>query len=370
MIGKVMTGKSFSGCVRYVVDKPEAKILEAQGVRIDSAERISRDFGMQRKMNPELTQAVGHIALSWSIRDKDKLSEAVMTQVAKAYLEKMKITDTQYLIALHQDRQHPHLHIIYNRVNNQGKTVSDRFQRQLNAKACKEITLKYGYHLAEGKGQVNRHRLTGAEQDRYQLFDAISKAVSQSTGWKGLEEKLSRQCISVQYKYKSGTTEVQGVSFGKAAKGAAGAISFKGSELDRSLSYGRISQELAHNRSALSLGQPSLAHPKSNADRNDYNYPSSNPSFSQADKTTYQEPNPGNAAYRGSGNSESAYQKTDASETAFQETKSAGLTATETAGETVTSLLSGLSFSSGDEDDEQQKKKKKKAVPLKNKYKR
>lgn len=139
-------------------------------------------------MNPELSQVVGHIALSWSIHDSGKLSEAIMTEVAKAYLEKMNITDTQYLITLHQDRQHPHVHIIYNRVNNQGKTISDRFQRQLNGKVYKELTLEYGYHMVEGKVQVNRHRLTGADQDKYQLFDAISKAVGQSTapgrGWR------------------------------------------------------------------------------------------------------------------------------------------------------------------------------------------
>lgn len=41
MIGKVMTGKSFGGCVRYVVEKAEARILDGQGVRLDSAERIS-----------------------------------------------------------------------------------------------------------------------------------------------------------------------------------------------------------------------------------------------------------------------------------------------------------------------------------------
>ncbi|RYE89130.1 MAG: mobilization protein, partial [Cytophagaceae bacterium] len=181
MIGKVLTGRSFVSCVQYVVGKPEAKILDALGVRIDSAERISRDFDLQRKMNPELSQAVGHIVLSWSSHDKDKLNENVMVRVAQEYLEKMKITDTQYLITLHQDRQHPHVHIIYNRVGNQGKTISDRFQRQLNAKVCKELTLRHGYHLAEGKQSVNRSRLRGSDKEKYQLFDAISKAIGQSS---------------------------------------------------------------------------------------------------------------------------------------------------------------------------------------------
>lgn len=326
-----MSGKSFGGCIRYVVEKPEAKILDAQGVRIDSADRISHDFNMQRKMNPGLGKAVGHIALSWSSQDSGKLNESVMMEKAKEYLEKMKITDTQYLIALHQDRQHPHVHIIYNRVNNQGKTISDQFQRQLNAKVCKEMTLKHGYHLAEGKQHVNRHRLTGADQEKYQLFDAISKAIQQSKNWKVLEEKLKWQGISVQYKLKSGTTQVQGVSFGK------GEYSFKGSELDRSLSYGRISQELAQNMNFLGIEQPSFQQLKSSSYRNNNEFCFE--PFLEVSQT--------------------AYQGTDNSKTVSPETEHAVFSVAETAGKVASSLLSGLSVSAGDQDDEQQKKKKK-----------
>lgn len=346
MIGKVMTGKSFGGCVRYVVEKPEAIILDAQGVRIDSAERISRDFDLQRKMNPELSQAVGHIVLSWSIHDKDKLNENVMIRVAQEYLEKMKILDTQYLITLHQDRQHPHVHIIYNRVGNQGKTISDRFQRQLNAKVCKEITLQHGYHLAEGKQSVNRSRLRGTDKEKYQLFDAISKAVGQSTGWKGLEEKLSRQGLSVQYKYKSGTTEVQGVSFGKSGSGKerTATVSFKGSELDRSLSYGNISKELARNRQALGLEQPAAS--PSHAKSNHYQH---SEDFARPRTDNNETATPG--SHSGHFN--------HSADTVIEESESLGLKAAETAVELATSLLSGLSLSAGDQDDERHKKKKK-----------
>jgi type IV secretory pathway VirD2 relaxase len=106
-----------------------------------------------------LGQAVGHIVLSWSAEDKAKLNDAIMVERAKEYMHKMKIRDTQYLIVQHTDRQHPHLHLVYNRVGNDGQTITDRYQKVVNAKVCKEITLKYGYHLAEGKAQVNRQRL-------------------------------------------------------------------------------------------------------------------------------------------------------------------------------------------------------------------
>jgi hypothetical protein len=109
-----------------------------------------------------------------------------MVDRAREYMEKMEIKDTQYLIVQHQYRQHPHIHIIYNRVDYQGKTITDRFQRQRNAKICKELTVKHGYYLAPGKDQVNRQQLKGADKARYGLFDTISTAVKQAKSWNEL----------------------------------------------------------------------------------------------------------------------------------------------------------------------------------------
>lgn len=73
-----MIGKSFAGLVRYNIGKPEARILDANGVRTKNMEQIIHDFNMQRKLNPDLGKAVGHIALSWSVHDKDKLTPEIM----------------------------------------------------------------------------------------------------------------------------------------------------------------------------------------------------------------------------------------------------------------------------------------------------
>ena len=48
----------------------------------------------------------------------------------------MKITDTQYIIVRHQDREHPHVHIVFNRIDNNGKTISDRNDMYRNEQMC------------------------------------------------------------------------------------------------------------------------------------------------------------------------------------------------------------------------------------------
>jgi hypothetical protein len=259
MMGKPITGRSFGGCIRYVVDKQQAKILAAEGVRMQNASTLAQDFNMQRKMRPELSKAVGHLVLSWSKEDLAKLSDDIMMERAKEYMEKVGIRDTQYVIVRHSDRDHPHLHLIYNRVDNNGKTISDKNNFAKNVKACKEITLKYGYHLGEGKEQVNRQALKGKEKIRYELYDAIKAGIKTATNWKGLEAELSKQGIKIDYKFRSGTSEVQGISFEK------GDLKMKGSAIDRSLSYARIdailnrNQQVQQYHAAREANQPFVA---------------------------------------------------------------------------------------------------------------
>jgi len=238
MIGKVITGRSFGGCIRYVIQKQDALILEGTGVRIQETNQTINDFNVQRKYNPNLGQAVGHIALSWSINDLSKLNDEVMVNMAKEYLQKMKIQETQYLIVKHQDRDHPHIHIVYNRVDNNGKTIADNFQKQRNVKVCKDMTLKHGLYMSPGKEQVNRKQLKGQDKIKYELFDAIKSASKKVKTLNELKQVLTKQGIGTLYKYKSGTNEIQGISFSK------GEYKFKGSEIDRSLSYAKLSQAI------------------------------------------------------------------------------------------------------------------------------
>src|ERR1700761_9847415 len=150
----------------------------------------------------------------------------------------MKIRDTQYLIVKHNDREHPHIHIVYNRVDNNGKTIPDNFQKQRNVHVTKELTLKHGFYLSPGKEQVKRQALKGADKVKYELFDAIRSASKKVKNIDELIKLLAKSGITTHLKYKGNTDEVQGISFSK------GEYKFKGSEIDRSLSYAKLNKAM------------------------------------------------------------------------------------------------------------------------------
>ena len=68
MIGKIIAGSSFAGTVGYVVKK-QSRILTAEGVTPPDVREMVRDFKDQTLLNPRLRNAVGHISLSFSLKD-------------------------------------------------------------------------------------------------------------------------------------------------------------------------------------------------------------------------------------------------------------------------------------------------------------
>ena len=239
MVGKVISASSFSGTVGYVM-KEESRILEAEGIMPPEVKDMVQDFKDQTLLNPRLKNTVGHISLSFSPKDAPKMTDALMTQIAKEYMQKMGITDTQYLLARHLDQPHPHCHLVYNRVGNNGQTISDKNIKLRNAKVCRELTEKYGLYLAPGKEEVRREQLREPDKSKYEIYDAIKGSLPKCKNWNELESKLKDQGITMRYKYCGNTDRKQGVLFSK------NGFEFSGSKIDRAFSFTKLDNRFNH----------------------------------------------------------------------------------------------------------------------------
>jgi hypothetical protein len=166
MIGKIVKGRSFKGCLSYVLESKEAKLLASEGVLETDTKSIINSFYMQSLLNPKLSKCVGHIPLSFSPDDAPRMTDQFMESLAKEYMKAMKIENTQYIIVRHNNTAHPHLHIVFNRVDNNDKTISDRNDQYRNEKVCKQLKDKYNLTYGKGKENVNIQKLKGAEQTK------------------------------------------------------------------------------------------------------------------------------------------------------------------------------------------------------------
>ncbi len=205
MMAKIVKGSDFKGVVDYILDKNKGtRIVARDGLFMENRDTIAMSFNIQSQMNGKVAKPVGHIALSFSKEDEQRLTDRAMASIALEYMERVGIRNTQFFIARHFDKEHPHVHIAYNRIDNDGNTISDRNERLRSTRICKEV--------------------------------------GRCGNWDVLVANLRRQGVEVHFKYKGHTNEVQGVVFIK------NGYHFNGSKVDRRFSYSKIDAALQHNR--------------------------------------------------------------------------------------------------------------------------
>ena len=242
-MAKIVKGSDFKGVVDYILDKNKGtKTVACDGLFMENKDTIAMSFNVQSQMNSKVAKPVGHIALSFSKEDEPHLTDRAMAGIALDYMEQMGIRNTQYLIARHFDKEHPHVHIAYNRIDNDGNTISDRNERLRSTRICKELTLKYDLYMSNGKENVKRNRLKEPDRTRYELYDILKTEVCRCGNWNVLVANLKRQGVEVRFKHKGQTNEIQGVVFTK------NGYHFNDSKVDRRFSYSKIDAALQRNR--------------------------------------------------------------------------------------------------------------------------
>jgi hypothetical protein len=255
MMAKIVKGSSFKGVMNYITDeKKETQILDADGLRLKDVSSVIESFVTQAGMNERVSKPVGHISLDFSAQDREKLSNPLMVKIARDYMKRMGITDTQYIIARHFDKQHPHIHLVFNRVDNDGRTISDSNDRYRSEKICKELTEKYGLYFSTGKENVKEHRLREPDKTKYEIYNALKVSVPKCQNWKQLIRELDKAKIKTEFKTKGNTTTVEGIRFEK------NGYKFNGSKVDRMFSYSKIDYQLnLNNKQSIHKNQTQSA---------------------------------------------------------------------------------------------------------------
>ena len=245
MIGKIIAGSSFAGTVGYVI-KEQSRVLDAEGVTPPNVREMVQDFKDQTLLNLRLRNAVGHISLSFSPKDSVRMTDALMLDIAKEYMQRMGITDTQYLLVRHLDQPHPHCHLVYNRIGYDGKVISSQGDYKRNEIATKKLKDKYRLTYAEDKGKTNVKKLRSADRVKYEIHNAVKKALKSSKTWKEFNNNLAGQGVKLEFVKRSREiktlNDIQGIRFTKDG------LTFKASQISRDFSFAKLNARLSWNK--------------------------------------------------------------------------------------------------------------------------
>jgi hypothetical protein len=248
MIGKISIGKSFGGCLRYCLeDKQElsheqklalskqdglqhenrAEVLEYNMCFGNKKELVSQ-FNDVRTLRPNLSKPVMHISLS--LDPEDLYTKEKLRQIGQDFAKEFGFENNQYIVIYHKDTEHPHLHIVVNRIGFDGKTISDSNSYRKVAELCRKLELKHELKqvLSPRKFLSQQQRLEHKQEQRIdqrkeQLKQNIRDCLLTANNFTDFIRKMEQRKVQV---YKS-----RGISFTDNKK-----MRVKGSELGYSLS--------------------------------------------------------------------------------------------------------------------------------------
>ncbi len=268
-MAKIIKGNSISTCLNYVTrlkhdGHPEIKrewfLLGSDGVRFREGEadwrkRVIADLRRPNAQRTPIKDPCGHTSLEFKPEDTPKLTDELMLKIAEEYLDKMGIKNTPYVIVRHTNTAHPHCHIVFSRVDYDGKIIDSATDFYLNGEVCKEITKKYGLAWGEDKMSVDPRKLRGKERVRYEIAQGIADTLLLKptiTDFRTLQDALKKRGIEAKPIFDS-DNRIKTIIYKK------GRYSFVASKIDRRFTPRGLlrifdrNMELSQKRSASSV---------------------------------------------------------------------------------------------------------------------
>lgn len=245
MIGKVIIGKSFGGCLRYCLEdkkmandidkmnmKNRAEILQYNLCFGDKVELI-QEFNEVRKLNTKQSKPVMHITLS--LAPGERLSKQQLTEITNHCAEDLGFDKNQFIAVEHNDTERQHFHIVVNRINFDGKTLSDSNSYKKISDLCRKMEKKF--HLVQVLSptrflSAQQKNLPRHDQRKERLRVVIAQSLNNSKSYDEFAEKMKANDY--------GIIKGRGISFIDRQ-----AVKVKGSELGFSME--KINEQLKRN---------------------------------------------------------------------------------------------------------------------------
>ncbi len=243
MFARILKSGTFHDVVGYVTRQfhdptqytPDTwRVIDSDNILTLDYRRMVQSFEVVHGFMPEKEAPAGHIAISFDIADAPRLTDEFMSQLAKEYMEGMGIKDTQYLVVRHLETDHPHFHIVYNRVNMQGKAVDERNNFKRSDKVVKAIKDKYNLTYSPLKQKY---------EDKIPEFEKkIRAAIYGCKSWDEFSRRLECAGIKVKFHDDRDTGKHIGVKFTDRD------ITVNGSKIGRAFTYRRLNNLFELNR--------------------------------------------------------------------------------------------------------------------------
>lgn len=149
MIAKIGRGNNLYGALVYnqlKVEKDNGQVLYTNKI-IESPDgsytvsQLLRSFEPYLLANRKTEKPILHISLNPD--PKDKVSDEEFEELAQKYMQEMGYGNQPFVIFKHTDIDRTHIHIVSVCVNEEGRKISDKFEKRRSMDVCRELEKEF-----------------------------------------------------------------------------------------------------------------------------------------------------------------------------------------------------------------------------------
>lgn len=177
MTGNMIKGKGFRGALRYNLEKVEkgvAEVLSHSFVEV-SEKTIMKEIQMVRILRPNLQKYFYHTSINFP--PSEDLSNERMNEIGNEYLKAAGFAQHQFIMFRHHDAEHPHLHILVNRIDYDGKVISDSNDFARTEKILRELEKRFNLTEVISSKQALKRAVTKDELEMMKRTQSPSHKV-------------------------------------------------------------------------------------------------------------------------------------------------------------------------------------------------
>ncbi|MDN3551575.1 relaxase/mobilization nuclease domain-containing protein [Mucilaginibacter aquaedulcis] len=251
MTADQVKGKGFRGALNYnleKVSKGKAEVLDSSFTEIKE-KAIMEEIKMVRMQRPNLAKYFYHTSLNFP--PAENLGNEQMNMIANEYLNNMGFDQHQFIIFRHYDADHPHLHLLVNRIGYDGKVLSDSNDYQRSEAVLRKLEKQYGLTAVISSNQAQERAMTKNELEMMKRTDAPSAKMKLQVI---LKEVLNKKPTTEQF---ISQLEIKGINvrFNQASTGFISGISygfeglqFKGQHLGSAYKWSSVKNSISYEQ--------------------------------------------------------------------------------------------------------------------------
>ena len=182
MIAKIGRSSNLYGALAYnnlKVEKENGQILFANKIIETpsghySVAQLSQSFTPYLIANRNTEKHTLHISLNPD--PKDNVSDEEFRELAEQYMREMGYGEQPFVVFKHTDIDRTHIHIVSVCVNEEGKKISDKFEKMRSMNVCRELERQHGLVSATDKEHKQNDKIFSPVN--YQKGDVKSQIAS------------------------------------------------------------------------------------------------------------------------------------------------------------------------------------------------